>query len=194
MTVDPEMLKILKNLENAEQLHEQKQIDRAQGKAVVSEDSQEMYNILKRLEDATTNVAQTINEQKDVNPVTAVGMKSGNTITMNGYSLHMEKGKLTEKYTKTFYTIKHGDDVLHKDLGLFESAMAILKKLIERKSGISKIVELDDRYLSHLTEAAYHKARAKTITESVKHDVAIAKHSSAMDKASDAKREIKRLI
>ena len=44
MTVDPEMMKILQNLENAQSIHEKKIEDRAQGKHVVNENSQEMYD------------------------------------------------------------------------------------------------------------------------------------------------------
>lgn len=195
MTVDREMLKILQNLENAKNLHEQKVSDRAEGKAVVTEDAQEMYQILKRLEDATTNVAQTIVEQKDTNPMTAVGTMSDNTVSMGDYSVVMEKKSLTEKYKKTFYTIKKGERDIYVDLGLFESAMAILKKLVTDKTGnIKKIIDLDDKYVSYLNEAANHKQRASMINESSRKDVAIAKQSSAMDRASYVKKQIKSLI
>ena len=39
MSVDPEMLKILENLQNAEQIHEKKKADRAAGIHVVKEDA-----------------------------------------------------------------------------------------------------------------------------------------------------------
>ena len=42
MTVDPEMMKILQNLENAQSIHEKKIEDRAQGKHVVNENSQDI--------------------------------------------------------------------------------------------------------------------------------------------------------
>ena len=73
--------------------------------------------------------------------------------------------------------------------------MAILKKLVTDKTGnINKIVELDNRYVSYLSEAAYHKQRSATITESVRQDVAVAKQQTAMDKAASVKKQIKSLI
>lgn len=192
MTVDPEMMKILQNLQNAEQLHEQKQLDRSKGIVNVSSDSKEMYDILKRLDDATTNVAETIIKEKDTNPVSAVGIMQDNTITMGGYSILMEKKNLTSRYRKTFYHIKHGNTILHSDVALFESAMGILKGLVISKiDKTESIIELDNKYASLLLEAAEHKERARKLTESVKQDVALAKQSSAMDKAAIIKKQIK---
>jgi oligoribonuclease (3'-5' exoribonuclease) len=196
MSIDPEMLKILQNLENAQQIHEDKKQARAEGKEVVSEDSQEMYNILKRLEDATTKASKRVLNERDSDPVVAVAMKKDSTVTMGQYHVVMEKRNLTQKYVKTYYDITDNTgNIIHKDIALFETAMAVLKNLInERTSKVSKLIELDCRYASYLAEAAYHKERSKTITESVKMDVAVAKQGNAMDKASYIKKQIKALI
>jgi hypothetical protein len=195
MSVDPEMLKILQNLNNAQQLHEDKITARAEGREVVSEDSKEMYNILKKLEEATEKTATKIASEKDTDPVTAVGSITNSTVSMSGYNVVMEKRYLTENYKKTYYDITSGGKLLYKDIALFETAMTILKSLIDgNQTKIKKLLELDGRYASYLSEAAYHKQRSKTINESVKKDVAIAKQGAAMDKASAVKREIKRYI
>ena len=195
MSVDPEMLKILQNLNNAQQLHEDKITAREEGREVVSEDSKEMYNILKKLEEATEKTATKIASEKDTDPVTAVGSITNSTVSMSGYNVVMEKRYLTENYKKTYYDITSGGKLLYKDIALFETAMTILKSLIDNnQTKIKKLLELDERYASYLSEAAYHKQRTKVINESVKKDVAIAKQGAAMDKASAVKREIKRYI
>lgn len=195
MSVDPEMLKILQNLNNAQQLHEDKITAREEGREVVSEDSKEMYNILKKLEEATEKTATKIASEKDTDPVTAVGSITNSTVSMSGYNVVMEKRYLTENYKKTYYDITSGGKLLYKDIALFETAMTILKSLIDNnQTKIKKLLELDGRYASYLSEAAYHKQRTKVINESVKKDVAIAKQGAAMDKASAVKREIKRYI
>jgi len=196
MSIDPEMLKILQNLENAQQIHEDKKQARVEGKEVVSESSQEMYNILKRLEDATTKASERVLNERDSNPVVAVAMKKDSTVTMGQYHVVMEKRNLTQKYVKTYYDITDStSNIIHKDIALFETAMAVLKNLINnRKDKVSKLIELDCRYANYLAEAAYHKERSNTLTESIKKDVAIAKQGSAMDKASYIKKQIKALI
>ena len=159
--------------------------------------SQEMFNILKKLEEATTNVAQTINEDRNTDQITAVGIANRNSnITMGGYNVIMEKRHLVEKFQKTFYDISDADgNILYADISLFETAMSILKSLVtENTSKIKKIIELDCRYNSYLTEAATHKHRGKMIKESYKKDVYSAKQSAAMSKASGIKKQIKSLI
>ncbi len=196
MSVDPEMLKILENLQNAEQIHEKKKADRAAGIHVVKEDAKEMYNILKKFQGATDKTATKIAKERDTDPTTAVGTMQNNTVSMAGYNVLMEKRHLTDSYKKTYYDITDSKgNVLYKDIALFESAMTVLKSLIDNNiSKINTVIELDGRYAGYLAEAAHHKARGKVITESYKKDVAIAKQSSAMDKASRVKREIKRHI
>ena len=196
MTVDPEMLKILQNLENAEQIHEKKKADRAAGIHVVKEDAQEMYDILKKFQGATEKTATKIAKQRDTNPTVAVGTMQNNTVSMSGYNVIMEKRNLTDKYKKVYYDITDSKgNVLYKDIALFESAMTVLKCLIDDNiSKLNKVIELDGRYAGYLAEGAHHKARCKVITESYKKDVAIAKQSNAMDKAGRIKRDIKSLI
>lgn len=196
MTVDKEMLKILQNLENAQSIHEKKIEDRAQGKHVVNENSQEMYNILKRLEDATTNVSKQIAQEARTDTKAATGLMHNSAINMGGFSVLMEKKSVTGKYKKTYYTITDSTgNVLHEDVALFESAMGILKELVSGKtSNTKKIIDLDNSYASHLQEAAYHKERSVMITEGYKKDIALAKQSSAMSKLSGIKKQIKSLI
>lgn len=196
MTVDPEMMKILQNLENAQSIHEKKIEDRAKGKHVVNESSQEMYDILKRLEDATTNVSKQLVTEAKTNTKTAAGLIKDSSITMGSYNVVMEKKNVTEKYRKTYYTITDNkSNVIHEDIALFESAMGILKELVTGKTvNTKKIIELDNQYATKLQEAAYHKQRASTITESFKKDIALAKQSTAMSKLSGIKKQIKHLI
>ena len=195
-----EMKAILQKLQDAESGQPAKLSESAsEVKAHVTSNpnSQEMFNILKKLEDATTNVAQTINEDRNTDQITAVGIANRNSnITMGGYTVIMEKRHLVENFQKTFYDISDDDgNILYKDISLFETAMSILKNLVtENTNKIKKIIDLDSRYNSYLTEAATHKHRGKMIKESYKKDVYSAKQSAAMSKASGIKKQIKSLI
>jgi hypothetical protein len=103
---------------------------------------------------------------------------------------------LASKYKKKYYTVMEGNSPLYSNLALFESAMGIIKQLIEGKdhTKINLIVELDEDYDVQLYEAAVQKNRSRTITESIQADVAAAKHSQAVGKMSTIKKQIKRLL
>jgi hypothetical protein len=195
-----EMKAILQKLQDAESGQPAKLSESAsevKAHVTANPNSQEMFNILKKLEDATTNVAQTINEDRNTDSMTAVGIANRNSnITMGGYNVIMEKRHLIENFQKTFYDISDADgNILYRDISLFETAMSILKNLVtENTNKIKKIVDLDSRYNSYLTEAATHKYRGKMIKESYKKDVYSAKQSAAMSKAGGIKKQIKSLI
>lgn len=162
----------------------------------MNKETSEMLKILQRLEDATTSTATKIAEDKFKEPYAAVGTMTENVVSMGRYNIIMEKRNLVSGYKKTFYDITDSKgNLLYKDIGLFETSMAILKNLIDdNESKIKKLVSLDEKYINYLSEAAHHKTRSRKINESVQKDVAIAKQGTCIDKASLIKREIKRLI
>jgi hypothetical protein len=189
MTIDPEMLKILQNLEDAHTNVEETKAKRASGQHVVKEDTQEMYNILKKMEDATTKAATKV--IKNGEPIT-----TQNSVSMGKYTIVMEKRTLVQGVNKVYYDIKDNNGkIIYPDIALFESAMAVLKGLCtDSKNNSKKIIELDEKYNMYLQEAASHKRRIRKLNEGYKKDVGLAKQSSAMDKASTTKKQIKALI
>lgn len=194
----------------------------------VSNDAVEMYNILKRLQDATTDAASKVVENTPVpqqqvpEPIleaynddrmsTKHDMAAmyaehkaksepapepmGGMVNMEGYSIELNESRLEGKFKKTFYTIKSANGVLFEDIALFESAMGIMKQLVFKKSSkISDILELDGKYATTLAEAAHHKRKMSTLTEShSQFDISVAKHSMAVSKMKDIRSQIKRLL
>ena len=74
--------------------------------------------------------------------------------------------------------------------------MGVVKNLMfdRGESKIEKIVQLDERYASYLTEAAMYKHKSMSLTESYKTDVYVAKQGSAMHKLHTIKKQIKSLL
>jgi len=159
----------------------------------VSPDAQEMFNILAKLEAAKEQVAEEISHSPE--PM-LTETKEANHFGVAGYNVEIVEGKLAGKYKKKYYTVTKGDQIVYKELALFESAMAIVKELTHKKDvyKVQRIAKLDSQYDEYLNEAAVHKNRVNTLTESVQADVAAAKHSGAVSKMNEIKREIKKLL
>ena len=56
--------------------------------------------------------------------------------------------------------------------------MGIAGLLFDKSHKVEKLLELDNRYASTLQEAATYKLKCKTIVESYKHDIAMAKQGA----------------
>lgn len=198
------MMDILQNLQNAQKpaQHNVQNSNNAQNVAHnyamqatgnVSPDAQEMFNILAKLEAAKTQVAEEISHSPE--PM-LTETADANSFGVAGYNIDIVDAKLAGKYKKKYYTITKGNEVVYKELALFESAMAIVKELTHNKDvyKVQQIAKLDGQYDEYLNEAAIQKQRANTLTESVSSDVAAAKHSVAVGKMSDIKKQIKKLL
>jgi len=159
----------------------------------VSPDAQEMFNILAKLEAAKEQVAEEISHSPE--PM-LTETKEANNFGVAGYNVEIVEGKLAGKYKKKYYTVTKGGQVVYKEMALFESAMAVVKELTHDKDvyKVQQIAKLDRQYDEYLNEAAIQKNRAKTISESVQSDVAAAKHSGAVSKMNEIKRQIKKLL
>ena len=157
----------------------------------VSPDAQEMYNILHKLQNATESSAKQLVRET----VETVAPVQENSFGVGGLNVVLNKTTVSG-YKKTFYTITENGETIHHDLALFESAMAIIKNMLDKNDSnrTSRIVELDDRYSNCLYEAASYKQRAKTLTEGVKQDVYLAKHQVAADKMKQIKSHIKKML
>jgi hypothetical protein len=187
------MEEILRKLNEAESNAEHIREERAKGNVVVKSDSQEMYNILSKLEKATETASKTVVKEAQKNPVVATGAIKENTVTMGNYVVTMEKQSVVKGISKKFYHIDCNGQRLYSNIALFETAMGVLKFLIEDKSP-DKIIELDNMYGGALQEAAHYKMKAKRVTESFDFDLAQAKQQSAVTKMSTIKQKIKASI
>lgn len=187
----------------------------------VSNEAVEMYNILKRLQDATQDAAEkVVVTEKKQEPIAEPVLEAYNDdrlatkhdlaakyqehkreetqgmVNMQGYSIELHETRLEGKYKKTYYSISSADGVLFEDIALFESAMGIMKHLVFKKHNkVSDILELDNKYGTVLEEAAYYKHRMQTLNEShAQFDINIAKHSKAVSKMKALRADIKRLL
>lgn len=196
-----EMLAILQNLHNAQSTtqHTASSVLNAQNntnnsvpaQGNVSPDAQEMFNILSKLEQAKEQVAEEV-KQEHVLTETA----DANNFGVGGFNIEIIDSKLAGKYKKKFYTITKDSEVVYSELSLFESAMGIVKELTHGKDvyKVQQIAKLDTQYGEYLYEAAVHKQRATQLNESISSDVAAAKHSVAVGKMSELKKQIKKLL
>lgn len=158
----------------------------------VSKDAEGMLSILQKLDEATTQVTKEIVKESEHDIELSAIDKKGDTVTVNNYEITMEKTTIVPGIRKTFYNIKEGDEIIHKELALFETAMGIVKGLLfDNDSKVNRLLELDNRYASSLQEAATYKMKCKTIVESSKHDIAMAKQGAAVCKMKEIKKQIK---
>ena len=187
---------ILRKLQDAHSNENYIKEERAKGNTSVRPEAQEMFNILSKLEEATENASKTIIEESKTDLGIAVGNKIGDTVSLGNFNVVLEKKEVIKGVSKTFYLIEEDGKRIYEDIALFESAMGIVKgKLFNFKSTtIDKIVDLDMRYCSFLQEAAMYKARARTVTESVKQDIALAKQGNAVHRMAEIKKQIKSLL
>ena len=160
--------------------------------AGVSKNAQGMLSILQKLDEATTQVTKEIVKESENDIELSAIDKKGDTVRVNNYEITMEKTTIVPGIKKTFYNIKEGDEIIHKELALFETAMGIVKGLLfDNYSKVDRLLELDNRYASSLQEAATYKMKCKTIVESSKHDIAMAKQGAAVYKMKEIKKQIK---
>lgn len=158
----------------------------------VSKNAEGMLSILQKLDEATTQVTKEIVKESEHDIELSAIDKKGDTVTVNNYEITMEKTTIVPGIKKTFYNIKEGDEIIHSELALFETAMGIVKGLLfDNDSKVNRLLELDNRYASSLQEAATYKMKCKTIVESSKHDIAMAKQGAAVYKMKEIKKQIK---
>lgn len=160
--------------------------------AGVSKNAKGMLEILQKLDEATTKVTKNIIKESRDDIELAAMNKKGNSVKVEKFEIVLEKARVVPGIKKTFYNIKEGNKTLYKQIALFETAMAIVKGLLfDNNSKVDRLLELDSKYRSALTEAAEHRVRCKTITETNKLDIAMAKQSHAVYKMRDIKNQIK---
>lgn len=185
---------ILKKLQNAQDNADHIQEERSSGNIVVAKNSQEMFNILSKLEEATTAASKKVIQESKTDPVLATGSIKENRVTVGAFNVIMEKQTVIKGVSKTFYHIEEDNERIYSDIALYESAMGIVKGMLFNDKNVSRIVELDSRYSSALQEAAHYKMKSKRLTESFDFDIAQAKQRQASQKMSKLKSLIKSLL
>lgn len=158
------------------------------------EDTKAMEAILSRLNGAVEATSKKIVTESKTNDELRVAMattREQDTVRVCNYEIVTEKFNVNG-FKKNYYTVTEGNEVLYKQLSLFESAMSIVKRLMLNKRTIDcdKIAKLDESYDNHLQEAYGYKYRMKRINESVKRDVYEAKYTNALGKMKNAKEKI----
>tara|TARA_B100000953_G_scaffold56382_1_gene44228 strand:+ start:414 stop:1028 length:615 start_codon:yes stop_codon:yes gene_type:complete len=158
----------------------------------VSKNAEGMLKILQKLDEATTKVTKDILQESRDDIELAAMNKKGNSVKIENFEIVLEKAHVVPGIKKTFYNIKEGNKTLYKQIALFETAMGIVKGLLfDNNSKVDRLLDLDCKYGSALTEAAEHRVRCKSITETNKLDIAMAKQSHAVSKMKDIKNQIK---
>jgi hypothetical protein len=166
-------------------------------KSIGDPNARAMADILSKLESATESNTVALNEasEQNIDLKMAMGTERNATgVSIADYEIIVEK-QTVGRIIKNFYTIqeKATGTNLHTDLGLFETAMSVVKRLMLNKGThvISRIIEADSQYTGALLESYDYKRRLASdkLTES-KEDIYQAKYDSANEKMRIAKSKI----
>jgi hypothetical protein len=158
-----------------------------------------MSDVLKKLKSNVDTAAQGIVTESKKNPDLGFAVEAQRTdersVSVSRYTIQAEEKTLTEGLSKNFYNVvdTQTNEIVAADLGLFESAMGVVKHLLytNKVAAVDKIINLDSVYLSAMTEAYAYKKRMSRLDESTAtHDVAAAKYSQAKQKLASAKMRI----
>ena len=188
------MLDILQKLNDAYTRPAVKSTDGTKSYSV-SKDASEMLNILQKLETATAKATTEKYHEAKVNIKLSTATMTNNTVSVGKYNVILEKKSVIPGVKKTFYKITDSaGETLYSDIALFESAMGVVKGLLFNISKVKKILDLDAKYAGYLAETALYQYKAKTLNESYKKDVAVAKQGNAATKMMAIKNQIKTLL
>ncbi len=156
-----------------------------------------MADLLRRLENATTNGAKQMIAESDNCKETFLALNTHRTQTgvrMGDYDIVVEKFDL-DGLKKNYYTIvdTQYNEVLYNELSLFESAMSITKRLVfnRRTNECNNIQSMDSNYDSYVREAYNYKQKLKHVGDDYsKRDVFEAKYSNVLGKLKNVKEKI----
>ena len=156
----------------------------------MDQDTKKMYDILNKLNSVdTTSKIVAERAEKDVELEMAITQKVTETsVSVQNYRIDIVLQEFAGKQ-KRFYNVVDGNKIIYRELGLFETAMGIVKNLMLGKSSrVQELVTHDNSYMDNLYEVYMHNTRIKRGT--VNEDVAVAKLSKAKSKVAEAKSKI----
>jgi hypothetical protein len=156
----------------------------------MDQNTKKMYDILNKLNsvDSTSKILAE-RAENDVELEMAITQKVTETsVSVQNYRIDIVLQEFAGKQ-KRFYNVVDGNKIIYRELGLFETAMGIVKNLMLGKSSrVQELVTHDNSYMDNLYEVYMHNTRIKRGT--VNEDVAVAKLSKAKSKVAEAKSKI----
>lgn len=158
-------------------------------------ESDAMFDVLSRLQEATNGAAYDVVTESQADPELATAVNTERTehgVSVSRYDIRTEKKTVSEGLKKTFYYIVDNKTgrLVHEDLGLFESAMGIVKHMLytKKENKIDRIIELDQQYVGYVVETYGYKNKLQRLDESeVQFDVTSAKYSNSKSRMQQAK-------
>jgi hypothetical protein len=171
----------------------------ASGKRVATSSSQDetnaMADVLRKLHAATNDAAKDLVTESKTNHDLDMAVKTRRTetgVSVSRFDIRTERKTVQEGLTKTFYSVidNKTNNVIYDNLGLFESAMGIVKHKLYKtdEQKVQRILDLDQEYVGAVMETYRYKKKLTRLTESsVQHDVTSAKYSNARSKVGTVK-------
>ena len=149
-----------------------------------------MYDILNKLgsvDDTSRMVAE--RAEKDIDLKVAINSKvTENSVSVQNYRIDIVLQEFAGKQKK-FYNVVDGNKIIHRELALFETAMAVVKNLMGNKSSkVNELIRYDRDYANSLYEVYAHNSRIKG--GKINEDIAVAKLGNAREKMQQAKNKI----
>jgi hypothetical protein len=161
-----------------------------------------MADVLRKLQSATGEAAREMVTESNNDPDLGMAWQTQRTetgVSVSRYDIRTEKKTIGEGLKKTFYHVVDNEtgEMVHEDLGLFETAMGMVKHMLYTHNGekMNRLVALDQEYINAVVEMHGYKSRLKRLDESTtKYDVASAKYSNARTRLQATKMKILKAI
>lgn len=114
-----------------------------------------------------------------------------NSVSIQQYNIKVVKAQFAGR-PKNFYNIYEHNKLIYQDIALFETAMGVVKNLMQGKSNkVENLLKYDLDYNNALYEVYMYKTKVK---RAVNEDVMIAKLSSAKQRLQEVKLKILRRL
>ena len=114
-----------------------------------------------------------------------------NSVSVQQYEIEVVQQQFAGK-RKNFYNIYEHNKLIYQDIALFETAMGVVKNLMQGKSNkVENLLKYDLDYNNALYEVYMYKTKVK---RAVNEDVMIAKLSSAKQRLQEVKLKILRRL
>jgi len=157
-----------------------------------------MADVMRKLQAATGEAAYEMVAESASDADLGVAINTTRTeagVSVSRYDIRATKKTVQEGINKTFYNITDNKTgtMLYDDLGLFETAMGVVKHTLFTKdeNKVRRLLSLDQEYVGAVMEVYGLKNRLQRLDESsVQYDVASAKYSNSRTKLSAAKMKL----
>tara|TARA_B100001057_G_scaffold114976_1_gene113447 strand:- start:2128 stop:2607 length:480 start_codon:yes stop_codon:yes gene_type:complete len=147
---------------------------------------QDILSKLNSVDKTTKMVAERAENDIDLN-VAINQTVSENSVSVQNYRIDIVLENFAGKQ-KRFYNICEDNNIIHKDIALFETAMGIVKNLMLNKhQKVEDLLKADLEYNNALYECYMYKTKAK---RALNEDVMLAKMSAAQNRLHSAKSKI----